>query len=590
MWRQKDPVSALLALSFLVTFFSSWLAIALAKDLTLTILHTNDVHSRFLQTSKFSGSCSDEDAASKKCYGGFARLHYKVRELRSQIPNVVYLSGGDYYQGTIWYTIYKWKIISKYVNILNHTAMAFGNHEFDDNIDGIVPFLEAATFPVIACNIDDSKEPRFQGKYKKSVVVPYEGVDVGIIGFTTTETMAISAPGELIFNDEVESITKEAQRLHDSGVKILIAVGHAGYDVDLKIAEKVPLIDVVVGGHTNTFLYHGAQPDIEEPLGDYPTIVTQSSGRKVLVVQAYAFGKYLGYLNVTFNEAGEATSWAGNPILMDHTIPQDQTILEELADLGKNLTEEMKKEVGKTHVFLNGTSRECRLHECNMGNVVTDAMIYANLKTPDELYWSDVTMAVMNGGGIRVSIDEKSRNGSISVEDVLTVLPFRNTIDLIEIKGQHLKEAFEFAVEGYDPAGFHLAGKFLQISGIRVVYDISQPEGSRVRSLQVLCKKCRVPYYVPIEMDEVYKLAIPTYIVKGGDGFQVLKNNIIKHHENGILDSEMLIKYIEARSPIIQGVEGRIQFYEGLPACCASESQTFSVYLETIFLHLYCVT
>ena len=98
--------------------------------------------------------------------------------------------------------------------------------------------------------------------------------------------------------------------------------------------------------------------------------------------------------------------------------------------------------------------------------------VLQNLKYPDELYWADVTMAMMNGGGVRASIDERSRNGSITLEDVMTVLPFRNTIDLIEIQGKYLLEAFEFAVDGYDPNGFHTAGKFLQISGEPINYSL----------------------------------------------------------------------------------------------------------------------
>ena len=72
---------------------------------------------------------------------------------------------------------------------------------------------------------------------------------------------------------------------------------------------------------------------------------------------------------------------------------------------------------------------------------------------------------------------------------------------------------------------------------MKVVFDLSQPVNSRVKSLHVLCKQCRVPRYVPIEMEEVYKVAVPTYIAKGGDGFEVLKKNIIKYHENGKLST-----------------------------------------------------
>lgn len=143
--------------------------------------------------------------------------------------------------------------------------------------------------------------------------------------------------------DEIEGVRAEAERLKSQGIDILIAVGHAGYLKDMEIAEKVPDIDVVVGGHTNTFLYNGIPrrssrliqdlivfffinegdpPSVEEPQGSYPTVVQQSSGKKVPVVQAYAFGKYLGNLMVTFNDQGEVTSWSGLPILLDKTVPQ----------------------------------------------------------------------------------------------------------------------------------------------------------------------------------------------------------------------------------------------------------------------------
>lgn len=82
------------------------------------------------------------------------------------------------------------------------------------------------------------------------------------------------------------------------GVKIIIALGHSGYEMDKQIAKNCPLVDVVVGGHTHTFLYSGWQPDIEKIEGPYPTVVIQDNGKKVPVVQAYAFTKYMGILRL----------------------------------------------------------------------------------------------------------------------------------------------------------------------------------------------------------------------------------------------------------------------------------------------------
>lgn len=91
----------------------------------------------------------------------------------------------------------------------------------------------------------------------------------------------------------------EAKALKNKGVNIIIALGHSGYDVDKEIAAKCPLVDVVIGGHSNTFLYTGEQPDIEPIDGPYPTVVQQSSGKQVPIVQAYAFTKYLGELELS---------------------------------------------------------------------------------------------------------------------------------------------------------------------------------------------------------------------------------------------------------------------------------------------------
>lgn len=93
--------------------------------------------------------------------------------------------------------------------------------------------------------------------------------------------------------------SEEAEALKAHGVNILIALGHSGYEVDKDIAKNCPLIDVVIGGHSNTFLYTGEQPDIEQIDGPYPTVIKQSSGKEVPVVQAYAFTKYLGELELS---------------------------------------------------------------------------------------------------------------------------------------------------------------------------------------------------------------------------------------------------------------------------------------------------
>ncbi len=127
------------------------------------------------------------------------------------------------------------------------------------------------------------------------------------------------------FLPEVESIRKEAKRLKAAGVDILIALGHSGYIKDKAIAAGVADIDLVVGGHSHSFLYTGGPPSVEKPEGPYPTLVKQpGTGRVVPVVQAYAYTKYMGLFRMQFDDNGEATSWEGLPKLLDSKTKQGE--------------------------------------------------------------------------------------------------------------------------------------------------------------------------------------------------------------------------------------------------------------------------
>ncbi|GLG94636.1 Protein 5NUC [Gryllus bimaculatus] len=203
---------------------------------------------------------------------------------------------------------------------------SLGNHEFDDGVAGLAPFLRDAQFPVLAANINVSAEPSLQQpKLKPIAEFTLGGHKVGVIGYVTPETVNISFTGKVQFEDEVAAIRREARHLKARDVHIIIALGHSGYDVDLRIAEEVEDVDVVVGGHTNTFLYSGDPPDSENATDLYPTVVTQASGRKVPVVQAYAYTKYMGRLNLVFNNQGELRSFDGNPLLLNASIEEGQS-------------------------------------------------------------------------------------------------------------------------------------------------------------------------------------------------------------------------------------------------------------------------
>lgn len=303
----------------------------------------------------------------------------------------------------------------------------------------------------------------------------------------------------------------------------------------------------------HTFLYSGKAPDFENPEGEYPITVTQTTGKKVPVVQCYAFTKYLGYLHLEFDDGGNLIEIDGTPILLNADIPRDSDVLALLELYRPGITALENDIVGHTKVRLDGN---CRRKECNLGNFIADSFVdwYANnFEAPD--YWTDAAIGFIQGGGVRTSIDHKSAAGVISKEDASTVLPFVNKIVVVEVTGKELMEALEHSVFRYTE-GTDARGEFLQMSGAQVEFDMNRAPGSRVVDAKVLCSKCYVPELVEIVMDEKYRILMQDFLAGGGDGFEVFKGKTIKVLD--ILDLDVFVTFLKKKSPIHPAVEWRV--------------------------------
>ena len=199
--------------------------------------------------------------------------------------HTIFLNAGDFYQGTIWYTMLKYKPVIKLANLMNYTAFTLGNHDFDDGVDGLMPLLNQANFPVLAANVKITKLPHFREKVKPSITLNIDGTQIGIIGYITTKTANTSRAGPNVeFLPEIPAVKSECQKLRRKGVKIIIGLGHSGYQFDKLLAKEVPELDVIVGGHSHSYLYTG-KSFTDTPRGDYPTYIKQRSGKVVPVVQ-----------------------------------------------------------------------------------------------------------------------------------------------------------------------------------------------------------------------------------------------------------------------------------------------------------------
>lgn len=323
----------------------------------------------------------------------------------------------------------------------------------------MVPFMETLKSPVVVANIDDKDEPNFQGKYKKSVVIERSGRKIGLIGAVAVATKDISSPGKLIFLDEVESVKKEADRLKaEENVDIIIVLSHSGLDVDYLMAQNGgENIDVIVGGHSHDLLYTGDQiPGPDTPKDEYPAVITQASGRKVLIVQASAYTKFVGNLTVYFDQAGEVQKWSGNPIFMDDTVKEDPDIKAKLAPWKEEVDKVALKEVGTLHATLDFDP--CEFDECTFGDFIADAFVDHYVDHPDfkeDGSWTYASISMIHSGAIRNSLNP----GKILYDDLFTSLPFQYTIDTLELSGKDLKELLEYAGQEYKTYNF------IQVSG-----------------------------------------------------------------------------------------------------------------------------
>ncbi|XP_063984589.1 apyrase isoform X2 [Diachasmimorpha longicaudata] len=526
----------------------------------LPIIHINDFHARYEEVGPRAGTCHRDEG--EECVGGLPRVLTGIKQLfEERGPNSIFLNAGDHYQGTLWYNVHKWNATATFLNMLPHDVMTIGNHEFDDGIDGLVPFLKNVVSPVVVTNIDYTHEPRMQGLMTNSTIITRAGRKIGVIGVIFKGTASIASTEKLIFLDEVETVNLEAEKLkREDDVDIIIVLSHAGIDVDRIMAANCPLIDVIVGGHSHTFLFTGDKPPfVDIPEDVYPVVVTQNNPlRTVLIVQAAAFTKYLGNLTVWFNEAGEVEDWDGNPILLDDGIPEDPEMLRALAPWKIAVDGLSKKVIGESRVELR---HGCRDGECNLGNLITDAMVDGFVeKAENKSYWTYASIAVMNGGAVRAGIS--SASGVITYGDVVVTQPFENMWDVAEMLGKDIRETLEVSVAiGYNSTKFPNRA-YVFWSGLRVTYNLTAELYSRVVDVKVRCRRCQVPEFEALRDNEWYRIVIPSFLLSGGDSHTIIQ----KRHRNrvrGMRDLDQLTKYITKNSPLFSGTERRVIFLEG---------------------------
>ncbi|MHC0036458.1 5'-nucleotidase C-terminal domain-containing protein [Pseudoneobacillus sp. C159] len=506
----------------------------------LSIMHTNDTH-------------ANVDNATNNI--NVAKRMTAIKSVRADHPDALLLDAGDVLTGTLYFNEYKGLADLEFMNLAKYDAMTFGNHEFDMGTALLANFVKGAQFPFVSANVnftnDTNLNPYFHdnmtatpegGQIYNGIVKEINGEKIGIFGLTTAETPTISSPGAgVVFEDYLVEAQKSVDAFKALGINKIVALTHIGYDDsltwdnDLELAKQVEGIDVIVGGHTHTKL----DKPVFDRTGEEPTVI----------VQANEYNKFLGTLNVTFDEAGKVIIDETSGSLLDITkYTEDPATLEILNTKYKpTITAKEKTVVGTAAVDLVGGNPPARVGETNLGNFIADGMLAkAQTINPDTL------IAVQNGGGVRTTL----KAGDVTLANVFQVLPFGNSLGIMNLKGSELKEALEYAVKDAPLTAF---GGFLQVSGLKVQYDSTKPVGQKIVSIQV---KGKDGSYTALDVNKNYFVATNVFTAKGGDGFTMFGKAYTEGRvsEPGFVDWEMFLDHISAQpNKIINpSVEGRI--------------------------------
>lgn len=509
-------------------------------DYTLNILHINDVHSRIESITKYDNTCDAKGEEENKCFGGIARVKSMIDQRRDELKaagkNVLTIDAGDQFQGSLFYSTYKGEAAVEFMNGIGFDVMAVGNHEFDDGPATLSKFVDKAEFPVISGNIDVSKEPLLAGKIKGYIIKEVAGEKIGLVSTLAEDTVETSSPGEnVIFNSSEAYLKKAVEELTAQGVNKIIAVTHEGLTKDMDLASKVSGIDMIVGGHSHSLL---SNTD-EKAEGKYPVLVKNPDGKDVPIVTAYAYTKYVGDIEVTFDDEGNVTSAKGDPILLDASVKPDEGFLKRVVELGAPIQDLKNKVIGSIAADIDGARETCRLMECEMGNLVSDAML-------ERVKDQGIDIAIQNGGGLRASI----KSGEVTMGDVLTVLPFQNTVATFQLKGADVIAALENGLSQVE----EVAGRFPQVAGLKYSWDKTKPAGERVVSAEVM----KDGAWVALDKEATYGVVSNNYMRSGGDGYKIFKTAGMNAYDYGPNLENVVADYIANHPDYKAYTDGRI--------------------------------
>lgn len=452
--------------------------------------------------------------------GGFARLVSVLEAERATREHVIFVHAGDAISPSLLSGFDRGAHMIELLNRLDIDAFVLGNHEFDFGPEVLAERLAEATFPVVNSNIRDAEGHILDGT-QETLMLEVAGIRFGILGLTTTDTVVSSSPGDKRFEPILETAERVAAGLRDDGADLVVALAHTGLFDDFALVRQ-NAVDILLTGHDHV-------------------LMSFWNGR-VAMMESHEQANWVSALDlrlerVESEDGGTRLAWSPGFRQLDTALyDPDPEALAMVQAFEDRLAAELDVPIGTTSVALDSRRGTVRGEEAAIGNLFADAVRAA----------VDADVAILNGGGIRG--DRIYDPGTeLSRRDIQTELPFGNRTVKLELSGADIRAALENGFSLWEDG----AGRFPQVSGMRVVWDPELPAGNRVVEVAI--------GDATLDPDATYTLATNEYMAAGGDGYVSLvgRPDLIDVNAAQFTASQV-IDHIAATGAITATVEGRI--------------------------------
>lgn len=481
----KKLVSILLITVLVCTSLAGGLSVfaeEAGNQVTIDILHTNDIHGR--------SGYQDNTAV------GFEKLKTYVRQTS---PDLI-LDAGDLFHGQAFATLEQGQSIAELIKAIGYDAITPGNHDWNYGQARLRELSSMADTPVLAGNISKNGEPFFgnQGVLIKEV----NGVKIGVFGVFDPDIQGDTAPDNiagLTISDDVAYANQAAKQLKERGCDLVVALSHQLY-CDAFVQETKG-IDVLIAGHEHALI------DEEYPNAD---------GKPVKVVESGKYFENAGLLTIVYNTKERRIESCEENFLSAaeaSALSSDPEVVQLLQEIRDRQVEQLTQVIGTTGRELEGRWENLRIGETSLGRLVTAAYLKE----------TGADISFENAGGIRLGRTLPA--GSITYQDVLDTCPFSNYIVTKQLSGRDILVILEQSIEvgiqnkesydewiktGNDQVRWpDNSGSYLQFGGLTALYDVTKPQGQRVQSVQVGSEA--------LQMEKMYTVATNNFISLGNE-------------------------------------------------------------------------